>query len=226
LLLLHTVADQLVGAAFQAHLFAQMEQQALTDGLTDCYNRRAFELQLERDLHLAMRMQQPLSLIMLDFDNFKTVNDKAGHGAGDTALRMLADHLRAELRAVDTAARFGGDEFVVILPQAGTEGALLVAERLRKRIEQMDVPGVGRVTVSFGIATFPDHAASRDTLVVAADRALYYSKEAGRNRVSTVEALPGKREFPPILSRRRRSKFGSLRLQKVLEKIQKVLLLN
>jgi diguanylate cyclase (GGDEF)-like protein len=225
LLLLHTVADQLVGAAYQAHLFSQMEQQALTDGLTDCYNRRAFELQLERDLHLAMRMHQPLSLIMLDFDNFKTVNDKAGHGTGDTALRMLADHLRAELRAVDTAARFGGDEFVIILPQSGTDGALLVAERLRKRIEQMDVPGVGSVTVSFGIATFPDHAASRDTLVVAADRALYYSKEAGRNRVSTVEALPSNREFPSISSRRR-SKFAFLRLQKVLDKIQKVLLLN
>ncbi len=188
LLLLHTVADQLVGAAYQAHLFAQMQQQALTDGLTDCYNRRAFELQLERDLHLATRMHQPLSLIMLDFDNFKDINDKAGHGAGDVALRMLADSLRRELRAIDTAARFGGDEFVIILPQSGTEGALLVAERLRKRIERMDVPGFGRVTVSFGIATFPDHASSRDSLVLAADRALYHSKESGRNRVSIVEA--------------------------------------
>jgi diguanylate cyclase (GGDEF)-like protein len=189
LLLLHTVADQLVGAAYQAHLFAQMQQQALTDGLTECYNRRALELELERELHLATRMHQPLSLIMLDVDNFKQINDKAGHGAGDVALRMLADNLRMELRGVDTAARFGGDEFVIILPQAGTEGALLVAERLRKRIEHMDVPGFGRVTVSFGIATFPDHASSRDTLVLAADRALYHSKESGRNRISIVETL-------------------------------------
>jgi len=152
--------------------------------LTGCYNRRSFELQLERDLHLATRMRQPLSLIMLDLDNFKLINDQAGHEAGDVALCMLADNLRGELRAVDTAARFGGDEFVIILPQANPEGALLVAERLRKRVEQMQVPAFGQVTASFGVATFPTHASSRDTLVVAADRALYNSKNLGRNRVN------------------------------------------
>ena len=184
LLLLHTVSDQLAVAVNQAHLFAQMQQQALTDGLTGCYNRRSFELQLERDLHLATRMRQPLSLIMLDFDHFKDINDRAGHDGGDLALCMLAENLRAELRAVDTAARFGGDEFVVILPQAGAEGAMLVAERLRNRVSQMEVPAFGRVSASFGVATFPTHASSRDTLVVAADRALYNSKHAGRNCVS------------------------------------------
>jgi diguanylate cyclase (GGDEF)-like protein len=163
-----------------------MQQQALTDSLTGCYNRRSFELQLERDLHLATRMRQSLSLVMLDLDNFKQINDQAGHETGDVALCMLAETLRSELRAVDTAARFGGDEFVIILPQANTEGALLVAERLRKRIEQMEVPGFGRVTSSFGVATFPNDASSRDALVVAADRALYDSKNAGRNRVSPI----------------------------------------
>ncbi len=187
IMLLHTVADQLAVAVNQANLFAQMQQQALTDALTGCYNRRSFELQLERDLHLATRMRLPLSLIMVDFDNFKDVNDRAGHEAGDIALRMLADNLRAELRAVDTAARFGGDEFVIILPSATTEGANLVAERLRSRVEQMVVPGFGHVTSSLGVATFPNHASSRDTLVVAADRALYNSKNAGRNRVSCAE---------------------------------------
>ena len=184
LLLLHTVADQLAVAVNHAHLFAQMQQQALTDSLTGCYNRRQFELQLERDLHLAVRNDQPLSLIMLDLDNFKNINDKAGHDAGDVALRMLAETLRAELRAEDTAARFGGDEFVMILPQADHEGAQLVAERLRKRIEEMVVPGFGQVTASFGVASYPAHASSRDTLVIAADRALYNSKDTGRNRVS------------------------------------------
>jgi diguanylate cyclase (GGDEF)-like protein len=184
LLLLHTVADQLAVAVNQAHLFAQMQQQALTDGLTGCYNRRSFDLQLERDLHLATRMRQPLSLIMLDLDNFKNINDQAGHEAGDAALCMLADNVRAELRAVDTAARFGGDEFVIILPQANSEGALLVAERLRKRIQQTEVPGFGQMTASFGVATFPTHASSRETLVVAADQALYKSKDGGRNCVS------------------------------------------
>jgi diguanylate cyclase (GGDEF)-like protein len=184
LLLLHTVADQLAVAVNQAHLFAQMQQQALTDGLTGCYNRRSFELQLERDLHLATRMRQPLSLIMLDLDNFKHINDQAGHDAGDVALCMLADNLRSELRAVDTAARFGGDEFVIILPQANPEGAMIVAERLRKRMAEIEIPHFGQVTASLGVATFPIHASSRDTLVVAADRALYRSKNSGRNRVS------------------------------------------
>src|SRR5688572_18455559 len=184
LLLLHTVADQLAVAVNHAHLFAQMQQQALTDALTGCYNRRSFELQLERDLHLATRMRQPLSLIMIDLDNFKHIDDQAGHDAGDVALCLLAESLRLELRAVDTAARFGGDEFAIILPQANSDGAMLVAERLRKRISEMEVPEYGQVTASFGVATFPAHASSRDTLLVAADRALYNSKDAGRNRVS------------------------------------------
>ena len=180
LLLLHTVADQLTVAVNQAH----MQEQALTDGLTGCYNRRSFELQLEQDLHLATRMRQPLSLIMMDLDRFKRINDRAGHDIGDVALRIVAESLHAELRAVDSAARFGGDEFAVILPQAGADGALVVAERLRKRIADTEVPGFGLITASFGLATFPAHASSRDTLVVAADRALYNSKHTGRNRVS------------------------------------------
>ena len=185
LMLLHTVADQLTVAVNQARLFAQMEQQALTDALTGCFNRRSFDLQLERDLHLATRTRQPLSLIMIDLDHFKRINDRSGHETGDIALRMLADALRVELRAVDTAVRFGGDEFAVILPQANLEGALLVAERLRARIEEIQVPGYGSMTASIGLASFPVHASSGDNLLVAADRALYNSKNFGRNCVST-----------------------------------------
>ena len=183
ILLLQTVADQVTVAVSHARLFAQMQQQALTDALTGCFNRRSFEMQLERDLHMATRMRLPLSLILIDLDNFKNVNDTYGHEAGDVALRLLAEGLRDELRGVDTAARYGGEEFAVILPQAGTDGAFIVAERLRRRIEQMEVPGVGHITASLGIATFPQHASSRDTLVVAADRALYDAKNTGRNCV-------------------------------------------
>ncbi len=184
LLLLHTVADQLTVAVKQAHLFAQMQVQALTDGLTGCYNRRAFDLQLQKDLHLAIRMRHPLALIILDLDDFKQINDCAGHDVGDSALRSLAETFRRELRAVDTAARFGGDEFAIILPQAGTEGALVVAERLRRRIAATEIPGYGPMSASFGVAAFPFHTSSRESLVVAADRALYQAKRAGRNQVS------------------------------------------
>jgi diguanylate cyclase (GGDEF)-like protein len=184
LLLLHTVADQLTVAVKQAHMFAQMQVQALTDSLTGCYNRRSVEMQLEKNLHQATRNDQPLSLIMMDVDEFKHINDRAGHDIGDVALRIVAETLTAELRAVDSAARFGGDEFAIILPQADAEGAVLVAERLRRKVEGTHVPGYGPVTASFGLATYPTHATSRDTLVVAADRALYLSKHSGRNRVS------------------------------------------
>jgi diguanylate cyclase (GGDEF)-like protein len=185
LLLLHTVADQLTVSVNQARLFAEMEQQALTDALTGCYNRRSFDMQLERDLHLATRMRQPISLVMVDLDYFKSINDRAGHNTGDKALRLVAEVLRTELRAVDTGVRLGGDEFAVILPQANREGALLVAERLRARIERLEVPGYGGMTASLGIASFPLDASSRDRLVVAADQALYVSKHSGRNCVST-----------------------------------------
>jgi len=183
LLLLRTVADQVAVAVNHARLFTQMQQLALTDGLTGCVNRRSFEMQLERDLRLATRMRQPVSLIMLDIDHFKRVNDTYGHDAGDAALRFLADVLRDELRGVDTAARYGGEEFAVILPQASLDGALIVAERLRSRLETTEVPGIGHITGSFGVATFPLNANSRDQLVGAADHALYEAKHGGRNRI-------------------------------------------
>jgi diguanylate cyclase (GGDEF)-like protein len=183
IMLMRTVADQVAVAVNHARLFHQMQQEALTDALTGCFNRRFFEIQLERDLHLATRMRQPVSLIMLDIDHFKVVNDTYGHDAGDAALRQIASALREELRGVDTAARYGGEEFAIILPQASLDGATVVAERLRARIEREEMPFVGHVTASLGIATFPQHASSRDLLVTTADRALYQAKRTGRNLV-------------------------------------------
>jgi diguanylate cyclase (GGDEF)-like protein len=187
ILLLRTVADQVTVAVDHAGLFAQIQQQALTDALTGCFNRRSFEMQLEKEVMMAKRTHQPLSLIMLDIDRFKHLNDTAGHDAGDDALRRLGDCFHTILRGVDYAARFGGDEFALILPQAYADGALIVAERLRTRIEQMDIPEVGNLTASIGIATFPLNASSRTELFRAADDALYLAKRTGRNRVCVAE---------------------------------------
>ena len=183
ILLLRTVADQVAVAVNHAGLFAQIQQQALTDALTGCYNRRSFEMQLDRDLLLARRTGQPLSLVILDLDRFKHLNDSAGHDAGDAALRQLAVCFREELRGADSAARFGGDEFALILPCAQEEGALLVAERLRLRIHEIHIPGFGQLSTSMGVASFPLHANTRAELFRAADNALYAAKRAGRNCV-------------------------------------------
>ncbi|MGH9901346.1 MAG: sensor domain-containing diguanylate cyclase, partial [Pyrinomonadaceae bacterium] len=183
ILLMRTVADQVTMAVNHARLYERMEKQALTDGLTGCFNRRSFEMRLESALHGAARMRQPLSLIMLDIDHFKRVNDTYGHDAGDLALRRLANVLREELRGVDIAARYGGEEFAVILPHTGVKDAVSVAERLRARVSKMEVTGVGPITASFGVATFPLHATSRDLLVTTADRELYKAKREGRDQV-------------------------------------------
>ena len=195
ILLLRTVANQVAVAVNHASLFAQIQQQALTDALTGCYNRRSFEMQLDREMQVAKRQHQPLSLIMLDLDRFKQLNDSVGHDAGDAALRKLADCFRQELRGVDSAARFGGDEFALILPQAYSEGAQIVAERLRARIEEIHIPGFGNLSASIGIATFPAHGSSRSDLVIAADAALYSAKRAGRNRVCVFDAVGSDRKL-------------------------------
>jgi len=196
ILLLRTVADQVAVAINHAHLFAQIQQQALTDPLTGCYNRRSFEMQLDRELKVSARLHSPLSLLMLDLDRFKQLNDSCGHDTGDDALRRLSECFREELRGVDSAARFGGDEFALILPQAYSDGALIVAERVRAKVEQIDVPGFGHLSASIGIATFPADASSRAELVSAADRALYRAKRRGRNRVCVAEQESPKRSKP------------------------------
>jgi diguanylate cyclase (GGDEF)-like protein len=191
ILLLRTVANQVAVAVNHASLFAQIQRQALTDALTGCYNRRSFEMQLDREIQVARRQHQPLSLIMLDLDRFKQLNDSVGHDAGDAALRKLADCFTRELRGVDWAARFGGDEFALILPQAYTEGAMIVGERLRASIAKIEIPGFGNLSASLGIATFPSQGSSRADLVIAADAALYRAKRAGRNRVCVFEPANG-----------------------------------
>ncbi len=154
-----------------------------TDALTGLQNRRSFEQRIRQEFARARRYELALSFLMLDVDFFKHFNDVHGHQAGDRMLYRVAQTLRQKLRGQDTLARFGGEEFVVVLPNTGRNGALVLAERYRLAIESL---GVAEVTVSIGVATLEATMQGPDDLVNAADRALYLAKGSGRNKV--VEA--------------------------------------
>lgn len=166
-----------------------LERLATRDGLTGLANRRCFDETLHAEWSRAMRQKQPLSLLMVDVDNFKAYNDAHGHLGGDECLKRIAAAVAGEMRANDLVARYGGEEFAVILPNQSLKGAAIVAERIRCRVEQLNLPNRfardGRVTVSIGAATAiasGDMDASQ--LVAIADAALYRAKHMGRNRIS------------------------------------------
>ena len=159
------------------------EEQAFTDHLTGLANRRRFERQLDREVTRTLRYSRPFCLLLLDIDNFKAVNDTYGHDVGDEVIRHLAKTLQAETRGIDMAARMGGEEFAVILPETEFEGGCETAERLRRAIAETDIPVVGHITASFGVAEFPLCAATGRELVSNADAAMYEAKRLGRNRV-------------------------------------------
>ena len=171
-----------------AWLLEQVQRLAATDGLTKIANRRTFEAALDREVARATRSAERVSLVMVDIDNFKLLNDTHGHQAGDEVLRNVAAALSCECRDFDTAARYGGEEFAVILPGCGPEEAYDIAERLRVAVSL--AASVVPITASAGVSTYPSHAQDADTLVRAADEALYASKHAGRNRTSLAVGLP------------------------------------
>lgn len=169
-------------------LHERVSEQALTDGLTGIPNHRHFHEWLDREVARLERFGGELSLVLLDIDDFKDVNDAYGHLQGDGVLKWVAQILQGASRGVDLPARYGGEEFVLGLPETPREGAMKVAERIRATIEDGRVDGVGgndpvRVTASIGVATIPADGASARELVAAADRALYRAKRAGKNRV-------------------------------------------
>jgi diguanylate cyclase (GGDEF)-like protein/PAS domain S-box-containing protein len=159
----------------------QLEALATVDGLTGAKNRRAFDERLEMELRRAARYKTPLSLLLLDVDEFKLYNDSFGHLAGDEVLKAIAGVLSENVRVIDFVARYGGEEFAVILPQTDAAGAMIVAERLREKVANAPMRERS-VTASLGIATMSEAMSVRDELIAAADRALYASKAAGRNR--------------------------------------------
>jgi diguanylate cyclase (GGDEF)-like protein len=197
-LMANTVAHQLSIAISHARLFKQMETQAMTDALTGLYNRRYFQERLERETKLADRNNQPVSLILLDLDHLKLINDTHGHRSGDSALRHVALTMLGTVREVDVCARYGGEEFVVILTQCAGDDAVQVAERLREAIASTPVPNIGQVTASIGVATYPTIAKSKEQLIEKADQAMYLAKAAGRNRVRTPMHRKYSSPSPPV----------------------------
>lgn len=185
----------------------RLYDEARRDSLTRLSNRSHFQEQLYRETVRSRRNLQPFSLLLFDIDHFKRVNDRYGHLQGDQVLRQVAQEATRALRTSDFVARFGGEEFAVILPETREGEARELAERLRSTLAGLSVPsdsGSIGVTVSIGVATFGARAGitSKDELVLAADRALYASKEAGRNRVTTAseldEAHPGRKPSAPL----------------------------
>ncbi len=168
-----------------AYLAEELEQLARTDPLTGAMNRLALDETLARELARARRGKQPLSLLMFDLDRFKTLNDRLGHQAGDAALKRVTAVTLQQLRATDQLARYGGEEFVVILPDADKAHAIDTAQRLRKRVEALNIDrGDGMIlTASYGVSTFPEDGEDQDTLVGRADATMYAAKQAGRNCV-------------------------------------------
>lgn len=180
------MAKQVSVALDKARLIKDLESLATTDGLTRLFNRRTFLHRAENEFERSRRYQRPLSVLMLDVDHFKTVNDTRGHETGDRVLRILADTCRKALRQQDVTGRYGGEEFVAYLPETGTEVAREVAERLRRSVEALAVnsnQGPVKITLSIGVATLTPAMPDISALINAADQALYEAKQKGRNRV-------------------------------------------
>ncbi len=170
-------------------LLGKYRELMIRDDQTQSFNRRYFESFLKEEFIRAMRYGSSLSLIFIDLDNLKRVNELHGHTMGSKAIRKVADRVMPLIRTVDKLFRYGGDEFCVVLPETGWQGALEVAERLRISVESapflQDVGGV-ELTASFGVASYPEHAGSREELVRAADAAMYRIKQSGKNSISVA----------------------------------------
>ncbi len=187
--LLESYLSGAASALSNLRLLETMKQQANIDILTGLYNRRFLEEYARKLFAMARRREQPVGVAMMDLDHFKGFNDIYGHEVGDRILRQFAKTVISSMRETNLAARFGGEEFVVLLPDTGPKACLVVAERIRQAVAHMVIPSVSdkplpQVTVSLGIAVFPEHGQTLDEILVASDKALYESKRAGRNRAT------------------------------------------
>jgi diguanylate cyclase (GGDEF)-like protein len=185
---LSSFAGQASVAIENVLLHQETRQLSITDGLTGVWNRRYLELTLRKEIERAQRFGRPISVLMIDIDRFKRVNDRLGHRRGDEVLVEVTRRLIGELRAnIDVVGRYGGEEFVVILPETPAAGSRVVAEKIRSAVrdEPFRGPEDVSVTISVGVATYPEDAASAEDLIQAADTAMYRAKAAGRDRVES-----------------------------------------
>jgi len=187
-----SVVDQVAVGVVNARLYATVQRQATTDGLTGLFNHRTGQEKLADQLKQAERYQRRLSVIMLDVDHFKSINDTYGHPAGDSVLKAVARLIRNNCRDVDIPVRYGGEEFLLVLPEVTQDGATVVAERIRVALkgemikhEDLEIA----ITGSLGVACFPDDADSQQNLLDLADKSLYLSKRLGRDQVHTAADL-------------------------------------
>ena len=187
--ILSILCNQAAVSLENSSIITRMEQLAITDGMTGLYNHRYFQDSFDRELERADRSKQSLTLLLLDIDHFKKINDTSGHPAGDFILKNLAALLKETARKVDMLARYGGEEFAALLPGIDLKNARKTAERWRKKIQGTSFKRERQsfsITISIGIATFPDDAGTKKELIEKADRALYMAKEGGRNQVRHV----------------------------------------
>ena len=170
-----------------ADLFQAVREQAVTDSLTGLYNRRYFEESLDKEVQRSQRLKQPFSIIGIDLDFLKKINDTYGHSYGDLAIKTIAEVLKANARSIDIPARMGGEEFNLLLPGISSQGAMAAAERIRKTIENTEIDTIGHITGSLGVATYFEHSENVDELLDLTDQAMYASKRNGRNRVTLAK---------------------------------------
>lgn len=180
-------AKQIELAITIADLFQAVKEQAITDGMTGLYNRRYFEEYIKKEAIRAMRQNQKFTVIGIDLDHLKQINDTYGHNYGDIAIKAIAEVLKNNARSIDIAARMGGEEFNLILPAVDIEGGCIAAERIRKAIESVELEKIGHITASLGVATYPDQSDDLEELLELTDQAMYESKRNGRNRVTIAK---------------------------------------
>ena len=182
-------AKQIEMAITIADLFQAVREEAVTDALTGLYNRRYFEESLNKEVARARRQNTPFSVIGIDLDFLKKINDTYGHSYGDLAIKTIADILKSNARSIDIPARIGGEEFDVLLPGISSDGAMIAAERIRKAIESKEIETIGHITGSLGVATFLEHTSNVEELLELTDQAMYSSKRNGRNQVTLAKSM-------------------------------------